>query len=104
MARIFLPAAWLSSVQPVRYWKHNFQVIPGVKWLQLLIQHILDNHAHLVRHYAACSNRWRDGHNADHDTPVPTIANGEMSMNQTGIVKPGTQAEKHTSPRAPDFL
>jgi len=42
--------------------KRNFQVMPGAKWLQLLIQHIPDKHEHLVRYYGAYSSRYRGGH------------------------------------------
>ena len=33
--------------------KRNFQVLPGAKWLQLLIQHIPDKNEHLVHYYGA---------------------------------------------------
>ncbi len=45
--------------------KRNFQVLPGAKWLQLLLQHIPDKNEHTVRYYGAYSSRYR----AKHPTP-----------------------------------
>ncbi len=47
--------------------KRNFQVLPGAKWLQLLIQHIPDKNEHTVRYYGAYSYSRR--YRAKHHTP-----------------------------------
>ena len=39
--------------------KGNFQVMPGVQWLELLCKHIPDRHVHLVRYAGWYSNRAR---------------------------------------------
>lgn len=39
--------------------KRNFQVMPGVEWLELLCKHIPDRHEHLVRYVGWYSNRAR---------------------------------------------
>jgi hypothetical protein len=31
--------------------KRNFQVMPGVKWLELLCKHVPDRHEHMVRRW-----------------------------------------------------
>jgi hypothetical protein len=31
--------------------KRNFQVMPGVEWLELLCKHVPDRHEHMVRYY-----------------------------------------------------
>ena len=39
--------------------KRNFQLMPGVQWLELLCKHIPDRHEHLVRYYGRYSSRTR---------------------------------------------
>ena len=39
--------------------KRNFQILPGVKWLEMLLQHVPDRGQRLVRHYGWYSNRAR---------------------------------------------
>lgn len=39
--------------------KRNYQIIPGVQWLALLLQHVPDKGEHLVRYYGWYSNRRR---------------------------------------------
>ena len=39
--------------------KRNFQVMPGVEWLELLCKHVPDRHEHMVRYYGQYSSRAR---------------------------------------------
>jgi hypothetical protein len=39
--------------------KRNFQVMPGVQWLELLCKHVPDRHEHMVRYYGRYSSRTR---------------------------------------------
>jgi hypothetical protein len=39
--------------------KRNYQLMPGLKWLRLLMNHIPDKYEHLVRYYGYYSNRSR---------------------------------------------
>jgi hypothetical protein len=39
--------------------KRNFQVMPGVQWLELLCKHVPDRHEHMVRYYCRYSSRTR---------------------------------------------
>ena len=39
--------------------KRNYQLMPAIKWLQLLMNHIPDSYEHLVRYYGDYSNRSR---------------------------------------------
>ncbi len=39
--------------------KRNFQLVPGARWLELLLQHVPDKNEHLVRYYGYYSNRSR---------------------------------------------
>jgi cbb3-type cytochrome oxidase maturation protein len=39
--------------------KCNYQLIPALKWLRLLMNHIPDKYEHLVRYYGYYSNRPR---------------------------------------------
>jgi hypothetical protein len=39
--------------------KRNFQVMPGVEWLELLCKHVPDRHEHMVRYYGRYSSRTR---------------------------------------------
>jgi len=54
----------------------NYQVMPALKWLRLLMNHIPDNHEHLVRYYGYYSNRSRDARKQaenDNDMPAPLL-------------------------------
>jgi hypothetical protein len=46
--------------------KRNFQVMPGVQWLELLCKHVPDRHEHLVRYYGRYSSRTRG---SEHERP-----------------------------------
>lgn len=37
--------------------KRNFEVLPGLQWLQLLCKHVPDRHEHMVRYYGRYSSR-----------------------------------------------
>lgn len=37
--------------------KRNFQVMPGVEWLELLCKHVPDRHEHMVRYYGRYASR-----------------------------------------------
>ncbi len=37
--------------------KRNYQLMPALKWLRLLMNHIPDKYEHLVRYYGDYSNR-----------------------------------------------
>ena len=39
--------------------KRNYQLMPALKWLRLLLNHIPDKYEHLVRYYGYYSNRSR---------------------------------------------
>ena len=39
--------------------KRNYQLVPAIKWLRMLINHIPDKYEHLVRYYGYYSNRSR---------------------------------------------
>ncbi len=39
--------------------KRNYQLMPAIKWLRLLMNHIPDRYEHLVRYYGYYSNRSR---------------------------------------------
>jgi hypothetical protein len=46
--------------------KRNFQVMPGVDWLELLCKHVPDRHEHMVRYYGRYSSRARG---LEHERP-----------------------------------
>jgi len=53
--------------------KRNFQIMPGAKWLEMLLQHVPDKGEHLVRYYGWYSNRARGKRKAemaDAETPA----------------------------------
>jgi hypothetical protein len=60
--------------------KRNFQVMPGVQWLELLCKHVPDRHEHMVRYYGFYSSRTRgterDQPEAEEQAPKAQ-ANGE---------------------------
>ena len=39
--------------------KRNYQLVPGARWLELLLAHIPDKHEHLLRYYGFYSSRRR---------------------------------------------
>jgi hypothetical protein len=49
--------------------KRNFQVMPGVQWLELLCKHVPDRHEHMVRYYGRYSSRTRG---SEHSVPIWT--------------------------------
>ena len=56
--------------------KRNYQLMPALKWLRLLMNHIPDEYEHLVRYYGYYSNRSRGVRKLteqDDDTPSPII-------------------------------
>ena len=52
--------------------KRNYQLLPAVKWLTLLLAHIPDKYEHLVRYYGWYSNRTRGERNTDPGTATGT--------------------------------
>ena len=48
--------------------KRNYQLLPAVQWLKLLLAHIPDKYEHLVRYYGFYSNRARGERNTDIST------------------------------------
>jgi hypothetical protein len=48
--------------------KRNYQLLPAVKWLTLLLAHIPDKYEHLVRYYGWYSNRARGERKDDENT------------------------------------
>ena len=45
--------------------KRNYQLLPAIQWLTLLLAHIPDKYEHLVRYYGWYSNRARGERKAD---------------------------------------
>ncbi|HEX19975.1 MAG TPA: hypothetical protein ENG78_04050, partial [Acidiferrobacteraceae bacterium] len=62
--------------------KRNFQVMPGAKWLQLLIQHIPDKHEHLVRYYGAYSSRSRGEHKNETQATPAIVTEEDRTISQ----------------------
>ncbi len=51
----------------------NYQLMPALKWLRLLMNHIPNKYEHLVRYYGYYSNRSRGARRrAEHDDKTPT--------------------------------
>ncbi|MBA3565121.1 MAG: transposase [Gammaproteobacteria bacterium] len=56
--------------------KRNYQLMPALKWLRLLLNHVPDKYEHLVRYYGYYSNRSRGARKQaanDNDTPALLI-------------------------------
>ena len=54
--------------------KRNYQLMPALKWLRLLMNHIPDKYEHLARYYGYYSNRSRGARNlAEHDDAATVI-------------------------------
>lgn len=57
--------------------KRNYQLMPALKWLRLLMNHTPDKYEHLVRYYGYYSNRSRGARRlaeqADDTAPSPVI-------------------------------
>ena len=68
--------------------KRNFQVMPGAKWLELLLAHIPDKHEHLVRYYGAYSSRYRGEHQGEEEARENTESAG------LEIVEPDTELRR----------
>ncbi len=69
--------------------KRNYQLMPALQWLRLLMNHIPDKYEHLVRYYGYYSNRSRGARNrAD---------NGDDSPESTIIDQPPADAQRKTS-------
>ena len=68
--------------------KRNFQVMPGAKWLELLIAHIPDKYEHLVRYYGAYSSRYRGEHQGEEEARANTDDSG------LEIVEPDTDSRR----------
>lgn len=51
--------------------KRNFQVMPGVAWLELLCKHVPDRHEHMVRYYGRYSSRTRGAERERPEIEVP---------------------------------
>jgi hypothetical protein len=57
--------------------KRNFQIMPGAKWLEMLLQHVPDKGEHLVRYYGWYSNRARGKRKAEMaDTEMAVLREG----------------------------
>jgi len=56
--------------------KRNYQLMPAVTWLRLLLNHVPDKYEHLVRYYGHYSNRSRGARRLaeqEHDTSVSIV-------------------------------
>ncbi len=56
--------------------KRNYQLMPALKWLRLLLNHVPDRYEHLVRYYGYYSNRSRGVRRLTeqaHDTPASIV-------------------------------
>lgn len=64
--------------------KRKFQLLPGAKWLKVLLQHVPARYEHLVRYYGYYSNRSR-GERAKQpqppavESPALTLADGQVN-------------------------
>lgn len=56
--RTFAPRAFAQSRLHASL-KRNYQLMPALKWLRMLTNHISDKHEHFVRYYGHYSNRSR---------------------------------------------
>ena len=71
--------------------KRNYEVMPGVEWLELLCKHIPDRHEHMVRYYGRHSSRtrgarWADQHGAARARDVEPRRSG--GANRVGETNP----------------
>ena len=56
--------------------KRNYQLMPALQWLRLLLNHVPDKYEHLVRYYGYYSNRSRGARRLTeqaHDTPASIV-------------------------------
>lgn len=56
--------------------KRKYQLMPTLKWLRLLMNHIPDKHEHLLRYYGNYSNHSRGARKQaenDNDMPAPLL-------------------------------
>ena len=56
--------------------KRNYQLMPALKWLRMLMNHIPDKYEHLVRYYGDYSNRSRGARRIaeqNNDTPASVV-------------------------------
>jgi len=56
--------------------KRNYQLMPALKWLRMLMNHIPDKYEHLVRYYGYYSNRSRGARRTaeqNNDTPASVV-------------------------------
>jgi len=53
--------------------KRNYQLMPALKWLRLLMNHILDKYEHLIRYYADYSNRSRGARSLATEDQNPAV-------------------------------
>ncbi len=60
--------------------KRNFQVMPGVQWLELLCKHIPDRYEQLVRYVGWYSSRSRGARKAKGATVVATTTSGAIEV------------------------
>ena len=60
--------------------KRNFQLMPALKWLRLLLNHVPDNYEHLVRYYGYYSDRARGERRQaqHHDTALVHAGAGQI--------------------------
>jgi len=59
------PGVIVYRSKPHATLKRNFQILPGAKWLEMLLQHVPDRGEPLVRYYGGYSNRARGTRKAE---------------------------------------
>ena len=75
--------------------KRNYQLMPALKWLRLLMNHIPDKYEHLVRYYGYYSNRSRGARRTaeqNNDTPASVVidespANARRKANWARLIQ-----------------
>ena len=69
--------------------KRNYQLMPAIKWLRLLMNHIADRHEHLVRYYGYYSNRARGARRL--------IENGDGAAESVRVDEPPADTRRKTN-------
>jgi len=60
--------------------KRNFQVMPGVQWLELLCKHVPDRHEHMVRYYGRYSSRTRGAERESREIEEPDAESASQAI------------------------
>ncbi len=68
--------------------KRNYQLMPALKWLRLLFNHVPDKYEHLARYYGYYSNRSRARAGWQNDKPKNTSRSPSMTGRPTGGARP----------------